>query len=407
MELKFQPPPPDHVPPELIVDFDLFKVPPGVTDPAQIWTNLKKSGVPRIFYSLQNGGHWVFTEYDQITDGFRNYGVFSNHQTPVPPIEPYPVMQPQGVDPPEHKAFRSLLAPMFTPIAVRGMTHEIQRRVIALIEEFADKGHCDFVEDFADVFPTSMFLYLFGLPEDRLSDFRNLSQTFFRSTDPDVRARNITEIYQVLDALFRERQAHPGTDIASAIVAARNEDGNQHDWTDILNAGFLLFVAGLDTVTNTITLVWRYLATHPEARQFFLDNIDDSVAFQNGMEELLRINAVANIFRRVAVDCEYEGITFRKNDRVVLSGTLANRDPKIFQDPETIDLNREVNVHTTFGVGPHRCVGSHLAKREIIVALQEWLRRIPDFKLDPNMPQGDVLTGSTMGFNSLHLAWAT
>lgn len=406
MELRFQPSPPDHVPPELVVDFDFFKVPAGVTDPAQIWTDLIKMGVPKIFYTPHNGGHWVFTEYAQITDGFRNYSIFSNHQTPVPPIEPYPVMQPQGVDPPAHKVFRSLLAPMFTPIAVRAMTQEIQRRAIALIETFADKGHCDFVEDFADVFPTSMFLYLFGMPESRLADFRNLSQTFFRSTDPEVRAKNITDIYAELDALFRERQENPGSDLASAIVTARNEEGEQHAWQDILNAGFLLFVAGLDTVTNTMTLVWRYLATNPEARQYFVDNIDDPVAFQNGTEELLRINAVANIFRRVADDCEYQGIKLRKNDRVVLSGVLANRDPKVFVDPDTIDLDREVNVHTTFGVGPHRCVGSHLAKREIMVALQEWLKRIPDFQLDGTRPQGDVLTGSTMGFNTLNLSWA-
>jgi cytochrome P450 len=119
----------------------------------------------------------------------------------------------------------------------------------------------------------------------------------------------------------------------------------------------------------------------------------------------MRINAVSNIYRRISHDCEYRGLKFRQNDRVVLPNTVANRDPAVFKDPQNIDLNREVNVHVTFGVGPHRCVGSHLAKREVMVAMQEWLKRIPEFELDPNQPPGSVFGGSVMGFTSLNLRW--
>jgi cytochrome P450 len=405
MTLMFQPSPPDHVPLELIVDFDLFHVPEGVTDPAEILHDLVRRGVPKIFYTPRNGGHWMFLDYADIVEGYRDYSIFSTYQTPIPPIEPFPVVVPQGIDPPEHKVFRSLLAPMFTPIAVRGMVEEMQRRANTLIDGFADDRECDFITQFAERFPTSMFLYLFGLPEERLEEFLALSNVFFRSTDPDERAKNIVEIYAVMESLFRKKEHNPGNDIASAIVNARDANGNRHDWTDILNCGFLLFVAGLDTVTNTFALIWRYLATSPEARTYFRDRLEDPDAFLNGIEELIRINAVANNYRRITRDCEYRGIKFRKNDRLVLSGMIANRDPQVFKEPNSIDLNREVNLHVTFGVGPHRCIGSHLAKREIMVSMQEWLKRIPEFDLAPDQPPSSAFNGPTMGFKGLRLRW--
>ena len=119
----------------------------------------------------------------------------------------------------------------------------------------------------------------------------------------------------------------------------------------------------------------------------------------------MRINAVSNLFRRVTHDCEFRGVQLRRNDRVVLPNTIANRDPRVFENPQAIDLDRADNVHVTFDVGPHRCIGSHLAKREVMVSMQEWLRRIPDFELDPAQPPGAAFGGSVMGFDSLWLRW--
>ncbi|MBH2000524.1 MAG: cytochrome P450 [Sphingomonadaceae bacterium] len=405
MTLQWQPSPPDHVPTELMIDFDFFKIPKGITDPIQIWHGLVRQGVPPIFYTPHNGGHWVFLKYDDIVEGYRNYGIFSTHQTPIPPIEPFPVVQPQGMDPPEHNVFRRVLAPMFTPLAVRRMTEGLQHRAETMISHFAEKSRCDFIDDYASKFPTSTFLELFGLAEERLQEFLDLAHIFFRSTDPTERAQNLNDIYAVLEEMFREKERSPGPDMASTIVAARDANGNPHPWEDILNCGFLLFVAGLDTVTNTMAYVWRYLAITPGARAHFRSKLDDPAAFLIAIEELMRINAVSNIFRRVTHDCEYKGIRFRKNDRVILPNTVANRDRSVFDNPHTIDLDRKVNNHVTFGVGPHRCIGSHLAKREIMISLQEWLRQIPEFELDEEQDEGSVFGGSVMGFTSLKLRW--
>ena len=405
MTLQWAPSAPDHVPAELIHDFDFFEIPAGVSDPVQIWHGLVRQGVPPIFYTPRNGGHWVFLRYPDIVEGYRNHELFSTHQAPIPPIEPFPVLQPNGVDPPEHDVFRKILAPLFTPLAVRRMTEGLQARAQGLIAGFADKGGCDFIEDYASKFPTGTFLELFGLPEDRLPEFLRISKTFFRSTDPEVRAPNLLEIYGVLEELFQEKQRNPGNDIATTVVQARDSDGNPYPWQDILNCGFLLFVAGLDTVTNTMAYVWRYLASTPAARAQFRERLDDPAAFLLAIEELMRINAVSNIYRRATHDFEFKGVQFRKNDRVVLPNTVANRDASVFADPQAIDLDRKVNNHVTFGVGPHRCIGSHLAKREIMISLQEWLRQIPEFELAGEPTADSLFGGSVMGFESLNLRW--
>ncbi|KAG5722313.1 hypothetical protein E4T56_gene4813 [Termitomyces sp. T112] len=279
-------------------------------------------------------------------------------------------MKPQGVDPPDHNVFRRLLAPMFTPTAVRGMVEELEKRAKALIGGFADKGECDFIQDFAARYPTGTFLYLFGLSEDRLQEFLDLAGTFFRSTDPAARAQNVVDIYAVLESLFREKERNPGNDIA-----------------------------------RYSELRLSALATTPAARRHFRDRLDDPDAFLRAIEELMRINAVSNLFRRVTHDCTFRGVALRKNDRVILPNTVANRDPAVFENPDMIDLDRKVNTHVTFGVGPHRGVGSHLAKREVMVSLAEWLRRIPDFELVPDSGETRAFGGSVMGFESLKLRW--
>lgn len=399
---RFMPHAPDHVPPELIVDFDMFAVPSGETDPTQIWHDLVRRRVPNIFYTLRNGGHWVFLDYDDIVTAYRDHSTFSSHQASMPPMENWPTLQPVGFDPPEHNVFRRILAPMFTPTAVREMSDELSRRAGVLIDEIAPRGQCDFIKDYAEKFPTSAFLYLFGLPEERLDDFLKLANNFFRTNDPVVKGEAINGIFAELESFFWEKDKTPGNDLASTLVLARDEEGNQYPWQDILNAGFLMFVAGLDTVTNTMAYVWRHLASNPTSQAYFRDRLDYPDTFLRAIEELARINAVSNIVRRVKKDCVYKGVAMRENDRVALPNTVANRNPSKFHNPETIDLDREVNV--TFGVGPHRCVGSHLAKREIFVSLQEWLRRIPEFSL-ANQDSGSAFGGSTMGFTSLKLRW--
>ena len=401
---RYFPPAPEHVPAGLIHEFDIYRFSPGVNDPLEQWGNLLASDAPRIFYTHHNGGHWVFLDYEDVREGFRNDTLFSTFQTPIPPIEPYPVMQPQGVDPPDHKTFRSLLAPLFTPVAVERMRRELQQRSNALLDAFVDRGSCEFGRDFASLLPTGMFLYLMGMPEDRLMEFVHLAEVFMRSNDEAERATNIQQIYTVIGEYLAWRSTRLGDDLGSVLVKARDENGQPHPQQDVLNCGFLLFVAGLDTVTSTMTFIWRHLARNHAARRELVSLIDDREKLSVAVDELLRVHAVPNIYRRVKKDMVYRGITMRENDRVVLPVSVANRNESVFENALRIDLHREINNHLTFGAGPHRCVGSHLAKTEVTIALQEWLRRIPDFEVEAGAQiQGHL--GPTLGFSHLPLVW--
>lgn len=406
MSPSFHPGPPDHVPPELIVDFDLFAVPAGLQDPAEIWHALARGGAPPIFYTPRNGGHWVFLDYFDIVEGYRDWDRFSTHQTPIPPIEPFPVMQPQGVDPPQHEVFRILLAPMFTPVAIRELTSEIERRSCEIIQTFEANGRCDFVEDYATKLPTRMFLHLMGLPEERLEEFLALSNVFFRSNVNAERAENLNRVYAELDAMFEAKKLAPADDLATAILQARDAKGDLLPYQQKLDCAFLLFVAGLDTVTNTMAYIWRYLAITPDARRHLRARLHDPDALLRAVEELFRINAVSNLYRRVTRDLEFKGVVMKRNDRVVLPNTVANRNPTVFTEPDVIDLDRQVNRHVTFGVGPHRCLGSHLAKREVLVSVQCWLERIPEFGLADGEYDVEAFAGPVMGFRKLPLVWA-
>ena len=401
---RYFPPAPEHVPAELIHEFDIYRFSPGVNDPLEQWGNLLASDAPRIFYTHHNGGHWVFLDYEDVREGFRNDALFSTFQTPIPPIEPYPVMQPQGVDPPDHKTFRSLLAPLFTPVAVEKLRRELQQRSNALLDAFVDRGSCEFGRDFASLLPTGMFLYLMGMPEDRLMEFVHLAEVFMRSNDEAERATNIQQIYTVIGEYLAWRSTRLGDDLGSVLVKARDENGQPHPQQDVLNCGFLLFVAGLDTVTSTMTFIWRHLARNHAARRELVSLIDDREKLSVAVDELLRVHAVPNIYRRVKKDMVYRGITMRENDRVVLPVSVANRNESVFENALRIDLHREINNHLTFGAGPHRCVGSHLAKTEVTIALQEWLRRIPEFGV---LADAEILghMGPTLGFNRLPLSW--
>jgi cytochrome P450 len=392
------------VPQELVVDFDLFEVPAGMRDPLDKWRALADTGVPQIFWSPFNGGHWTFLAYDDIREAYRNHEFFSTRHDSVPPTPGFPALQPNGVDPPAHAKFRNLLAPLFTPGAVAGLKDEIRRRAAALIDTFAGAGHCDFVAQFSGRLPTGMFIHLMGMDESRVEEFLALSDFFMRADDPDDKTQNVRDICVVIEDFFASKQRALGDDIGSVLLRARDTPGSNVTHEEIINCALLLFVAGLDTVTSTMTYIWRYLATTPAARKHIADSLNKPDKLGRAIDELFRVNAVSNIYRRVVRDRVHKGVSLKANDMVVLPNNVANRDPVVFGNPLEIDLDRKLNAHLTFGLGVHRCLGSHLAKLEVAASLQEWLPRIPDFRMIANSDI-KIFAGPVMGLRSLPLEW--
>jgi cytochrome P450 len=220
------------------------------------------------------------------------------------------------------------------------------------------------------------------------------------ATDMEVRKRGLKKIIDYLRGAIEDRRQHLGDDLISFAIKARI-DGEPISEDDLMGIVFMLYIGGLDTVVATLGFMFRFLANSPEHRR---DLIDHPEIIPDAVDEMLRAFASVNGSREVTRDTEFAGVQMKKGDRVFVATIAANRDPTEFPDPHKVDFRRENKRHLTFLVGPHRCIGSHLARRELRIALAEWLKRIPDFSVKPGavMP---AHAGGVWGIEYLPLAW--
>ncbi len=297
---------------------------------------------------------------------------------------------PVNVDPPNHSKYRKLLDPLFAPKRMDEQEEDITRRVNGFIDRFIDHGECNFTEDFAELFPSSVFLGLMGLPEAELRMFLQLRDGCLHpeKIDPgaatdlakrfEVMDVNGEEIYRYFGDLIDRRRTHPTDDIVSRFLAAE-VDGEKLTREDILDILFLFLIAGLDTVSDSLTCFYAYLAVHPEHRRQLAK---DPSVIPGAVEELLRWESPvpAGVPRLAVEDTELpDGERVAAGTFVLISYGAANVDPAVYPDAFDVRFDRESNPHLAFGGGVHRCLGSHLARRELRVTLREWHRRIPDY----------------------------
>lgn len=305
---------------------------------------------------------------------------------------------PLNVDPPRHSKYRKLLDPLFAPRRMDEQDADITRRVNALIDGFIERGECNFTDEFADVFPTSVFLGLLGLPEDELEMFLRLRDGILHpekfdpdaSVDPQKRLAVVNrigaEIYDYFSGLISRRQEKPSTDIITRFLS--NEiDGERLTAEEILDICFLFLIAGLDTVSDSLTCFYAFLATNPDHRRRI---VEDPSLIPSAVEELLRWESpVPGGVPRVATeDVQLPGgQSIPKGTAVVVNYGAANVDPSSFGDPFEVRFDRDPNPHIAFGGGVHRCLGSHLARREMRITLREWHRRVPEYRIKPGHEQ--------------------
>ncbi len=305
---------------------------------------------------------------------------------------------PLNVDPPQHSKYRKLLDPLFAPRRMDEQEEDITRRVNAIIDTFIDRGECNFTEEFAELFPSSVFLGLMGLPEEDLRMFLRLRDGILHSEkiDPgalfDMERRTAVmqetgkEIYDYFGQLIDRRVQQPTDDIVSRFLAAEM-DGERLTHEDILDILYLFLIAGLDTVSDSLTCFYAFLATHPEHRRMI---VDDPSVIPAAVEELLRWESPvpSGVPRMAIADTELpNGCPITTGTAVMVSYGAANVDPVAYPDPFEVRFDREENPHIAFGAGVHRCLGSHLARRELRITLREWHRRIPDYRIKPGHEQ--------------------
>ncbi|WP_169809327.1 cytochrome P450 [Actinomadura chibensis] len=365
-------------------------------------------------------GFWLLTRHDAIMDACRSPDLFSNRA--ISALDPDPAYRwiPEMLDPPEHTVWRRLLRPLFTPARARAMRDGAVRRCADLVDGLAARGTCDFVADFARVFPTSIFLELMGLPTERLPEFLTWANAILHTPSHQggaARRAAMADVAACFAELIaaRRRDPHGGApdvprdslqdgprDIVTAALSFR-VGGRPVTDEELLSLFVLLFLAGLDTVSATLSYAFWHLARHDADRTRVAT---DPGVVPSAVEELLRAHAIVIIGRKVTHDTDVHGCPMKAGDMVLLPLAAATRDPRAFPDAHVVDLDRHPNRHIAFGAGPHHCLGAHLARMELQIALREWHARIPDYRVldDAHVTEH---AGQVLGLESLPLEWST
>jgi cytochrome P450 len=393
-------PRPAHVPAELVVDFDYFAPPGHETDVHLAWKRLHDPGVPDIFWTPRHGGHWVATRAADIDVMQIDHERFSYRHITIHEGAPAIPLIPLELDPPDHGPFRSLLTPAFGPARVQALTDQAVALTNQLIDEFIGAGECEFVEQFGKRLPIDMFLRLVDLPLTDRAELLAITEMSVRPKSQEER----NEANRLLDAYVQkwivERRARPGADLFSRMVNATVE-GRPYTESETLGMLHNVLFGGLDTVASALGFIARFLADNPDHRRQLREN---PALVPNAIEEFLRRFGVPQTARVITRDMEYNGIAFRKDELVQLPKVLHGLDERRYPDPLRVDFERKPRDHAGFGAGPHRCIGAGLARMEIRVFLEHWLRRIPEFRIKPGaQPLG--CSGAVNGMMYLPLCW--
>jgi cytochrome P450 len=291
---------------------------------------------------------------------------------------------PLQIDPPEHRNYRKLLDPIFAPRQIALLEDRTRALVRDLIAAVQPDGGCNFHAAVAEPLPTTVFLQLLGLPLDRAREFIRLKDGIIRPpTTTAAERREYTavigrQIYAVLQEAIDERREQRSDDFLSMFLDAE-VDGHRLTDEDVLDIGYLFFLAGLDTVTASLDCMLSYLAQHPDQRRQL---VDDPGLIPHAVEEMLRWETpVQGVVRVTTGPTEIGGCPLPAGQVVTVMLGSANTDERAWDDVDTVDFDRAENRHIAFGGGAHRCLGSHLARMELRVVLDEWHRAIPEYRL--------------------------
>ncbi len=395
---------PSHVPQDVVRDYPLSRRATTTENPHSVMIPRVHEG-PEIFYALDiypNGSPaWVFRRAEDMRAVYLNNDNFTKrgHSGVAALIgEDWDII-PSDLDPPRHSAFRVLLNPLFTPKKMELLNDKVRSRARAFVAAFKDKGECDAAAEFAVPYPVSIFLDLLGVPQERMAEFLRWKNQMLHSPDLRERAAGVWAVKQYLLEAIEDRRKHPTDDLISN--ALRLEvDGRPFTPDEVFGHCFNLYLGGLDTVSSNISLHLRHLADDLEQQRRL--RADPSL-IPTALDELLRAYAAVTTFRICNNGFDYKGVRIEPGDKVALATPLAGRDPAEYAQPNDIRLDRRP-VHLTFGYGIHRCLGAHLARRELNIALEEFLAGVPEFRVRPGKPV-EFYTGSILHVPYLPLVW--
>ncbi len=338
-------------------------------------------------HSDREGGFWFFSRYDHVFKIEHDTSTFSSAQgVLLPPFYNPRPMIPIETDPPMLAKYRRILIDMFSPKTVDAVTPFVTKVANDLLDKFADDTGADVAEKFARPLPMIVFCSLAGFPSEDYDRFQDWVERIIygRTSDPEVAKRAVAEVYAYFEQLFELRQQEPPREDVMGRLLVAKVDGRPLTVEERLDIAFLALLGGLETTAWAIRSNLWYLAQHPDDRRRLAE---DPSLIPMAVEEFLRcLSPVQTMVRTVTKDVEFEGASLSTGDKVVIVYGSANRDEDKFEAPDEIRIDREDNPHLAFGIGPHRCLGANLARREVTVALGEFLRRIPEFRFADGEP---------------------
>jgi cytochrome P450 len=395
---------PSHVPPELVYRAEITDGAEFLAAPHRFMAELHGKAPPIFFDpgSDHRPPAWQLLKYDDAFFVLRHPEYFTAAGIGPFPRDPddYWKIIPLEVDPPDHRKYRALVDPIVSPKAVAELEGSIRRLANELIDQFIDKGECEFAKDFGRPLPVGVFLDIMGLPRHMMDTFVRWAMGLLHAQDRQIAQQCMNEVTAYLGEVIREKAMNPDGLAVSAIVNGR-PGGEQMSPKETFGFVFFLFIAGLDTVFATLNNIFVWLAQNPE-RRHEVANASDNMA--NVVEELLRVFSVTFSGRTLTQDFELRGVKMKTGDKVTSILPACNYDPDIFPNPTTIDFSRPRKPILAFAGGVHSCMGAHLARTEVKICLQEFLRRIPDFRLKPGT-EIEYWPGGVVGPKAVPLVW--
>ena len=375
---------PQNVPADRVHDIDMYALADIAEGFHEAWSKACPPGTPDLIWTPRTGGHWIATNGETIREIYSDPVRFSSEVIFLPKEagEAY-AMVPTRMDPPEHTPYRMALTKGLGAPQVRAVEEQVRSIAVELIDGFAADGHCDFAADYADIFPVKVFMTMADLPMADVPALSKFAAAMTRpeGSTPQEQAANLDAanqgFFDYLRPIIAERRGSDRTDLITMTISNK-VDGQQMSEENELGLVALLLLAGLDTVVNFLNFFMIYLARHPETVTELRERPE---SLRRNAEEMFRRFPVVSEARMVAHDLEYRGVEFKRGDMILMPTSLHGLDPTINDDPWKLDLLRTGGGHSTFGGGPHRCVGLHLARLEVMVTVEEWLKRIPAFTL--------------------------
>lgn len=360
------------------------------------WKTLRDAG-PVVFMN----GYYYLTRREDVLAALRNPKVFSSRVL-QPPTNPLPVV-PLALDPPEHTRYRKILQPYFSPHALSKSQPVLERHAAEMIAGFAGSGGCEAMADLARLYPFQVFLDLYGLPLQDRDQVIAWKDTIIGDkpflTMAEMEAGQL-ELFEYLHTAVQQRRQNPGSDMLSQVMTGPGE------FTDLelLGMSHLLILAGLDTVTAAIGFSLFELARRPQLRAELRDNPRQIRVF---IEEIVRLEPSAPVAPRITTDfVNVGGMTLPPGSQVRLCMAAINRDGTDDISTDELVMDGKIHRHWGFGGGPHRCLGSHLARIELTVVVGEWLRQIPEFDLPAGYAPEIAFPSKTFALRELPLRWA-